>query len=361
MKKITAIILALTMAVSLLAACGKTASPVVSASAPPSPKASSAATPVPITNPLTGETVASDISAVRPYAIMINNISVAQPQVGVSNADIIYEVLAEGGITRMMAIFHSVEGIEKIGSMRSLRPYYLSISMSYDAITVHAGGSEQAYSDVNTYSADDIDGVRGSFASGTFYRDKSRQQYGIEHSLFAVGSGIIATTQQKGFRTEHQSGYDASYGLTFSQKAADQCSDAAGYVKIAYNSSKTTSFTYDKSTGLYTAYQYGGAYTDDGKTDMTFKNVLILFADTSTVDSYGRLAVNLVGSGDGYFCCGGKYTAIKWSRSSADSSFTYKLAGGARLDLGVGKSFISVVPSGGTFGSAVNIRESENG
>jgi hypothetical protein len=77
-------------------------------------------------------------------------------------------VLAEGGITRMMGIFTNMADIDKLGSMRSLRPYYLSISMSYDAITVHAGGSEQAYSDVKTLGADDIDGVRGSYATVPF-------------------------------------------------------------------------------------------------------------------------------------------------------------------------------------------------
>jgi hypothetical protein len=356
MKKITAAILASIMVMTLFTACGKTAEvPASTATPEPSPSA----TQTPIVNPLTGEAVDSDISSVRPYAIMINNISVAQPQVGVSNADIIYEVLAEGGITRMMAIFDSVNGIDKIGSMRSLRPYYLSISMSYDAITVHAGGSEQAYSDVKSYGADDIDGVRGSYANGTFFRDKSRQQYGIEHSLFATGSGIIATTQQKGFRTTHNDGYNTSYNLTFSETAADQCADPAGYVKVAYNTSKNTSFTYDSASGLYTAYQYGDTYTDNGKTPMTFKNVLVLFADTKTVDSYGRLSVNLIGSGDGYFCCGGKYTAIKWQRSDAGSSFSYTLADGSPLSFGVGKSFISVVPTGSTFGSKVTFQASK--
>lgn len=358
MKRFIAVLLALVMSMALLSGCGKTAL-VPAATESPSPTPT--ATPTPIINPLTGETVDTDISMVRPYAIMINNISVAQPQVGVSNADIIYEVLAEGGITRMMAVFDSVKGIEKIGSMRSLRPYYLNISMSYDAITVHAGGSEQAYSDVKTYGADDIDGVRGSFAKGTFFRDKSRQKYGIEHSLFATGSGILATTADKSFRTEHKDGYDTSYGLTFSDTAADQCTDKAGYVKAIYNSSKNTSFVYDAASGLYTAYQYGSTYTDNHKTDMTFKNVLVLLADTKIIDSYGRLAVDLVGSGEGYFCCGGKYVPITWNHRDVNSSFSYSLKDGTPLSFGVGKSYIGVIPTGGTFGSSVEFKEESNG
>jgi hypothetical protein len=77
----------------------------------------------------------------RPYAFMINNIIYAQPQCGISGADIIYETLAEGGITRMMAIFTDLTDVGAIGSIRSIRSYYVDISLAYDAIPIHAGGS----------------------------------------------------------------------------------------------------------------------------------------------------------------------------------------------------------------------------
>ncbi len=357
MKRYISLILALMIVFTLFAGCGKKSTEPTAATETPTVTKE----PEVIINPLTGEASDKDISSIRPYAVMINNIVVAQPQVGISNADILYEVLAEGGITRMMGIFTNMADIEKLGSMRSLRPYYLSISMSYDAITVHAGGSEQAYSDVKTLGADDIDGVRGSYADGTFFRDKSRQKYGIEHSLFATGAGIIKTTEQKGFRTEHKDGYDTAYGLTFDENAANQCTETAVYVKAVYNSSKSTSFVYDAATGLYTGYQYGSVYTDNNEKNMTFKNVLVLKADTKTVDSYGRLAVNLIGSGDGWFCCGGKYVPITWHRSDTNGSFTYTLANGSPLNWGVGKTFISIIPTDGYLGSTVEFKEQYNG
>ena len=91
---------------------------------------------------------------------MINNIQVAMPQCGTSHADIMYEVLAEGGITRMMAIFSNLEGGDALGSIRSLRPYYLSIARSYDAIMVHAGASEAPMPDLASTGWDHIDGVQ---------------------------------------------------------------------------------------------------------------------------------------------------------------------------------------------------------
>ena len=92
-------------------------------------------------NPLTGEPLDAPYTA-RPYSVMINNMISALPQHGVSQADMVYEVLAEGGITRCFALFTDIQSVEKLGSIRSARPYYVDLAYSYDSIYVHAGGSE---------------------------------------------------------------------------------------------------------------------------------------------------------------------------------------------------------------------------
>lgn len=103
-------------------------------------------TPLPFTAPLTGlgrEKEALD----RPMAIMINNFSAARPQSGLTGADVIWEVLAEGGITRLVAIFQSTDALTNtIGPVRSNRAYLIDIADSYGAVMAHAGGSPEAYS-----------------------------------------------------------------------------------------------------------------------------------------------------------------------------------------------------------------------
>ena len=273
--------------------------------------------------PLTGEQLSAKPENTRPFAVMINNIVYAQPQVGISNADIIYEIPAEGGITRMMAIFSHLYDIESVGSIRSLRPYYLSVALSYDAIVIHAGGSEQAYSDVKTYNADHLDGVRDGNTSSMFYRDKSRGQHGSEHTLFFHGANVQPLVEKYQFRTEHNSSYET-------------------------NASKSTSFTYHADTGKYTAVQYKGDYKDGATGEpVPFSNLLILSADMKTVDSYGRLAVDLIGSGTGYFVTGGKYVPIKWARSDINSCFTYTLEDGTALNLSRGTTYVGVIPTNG--------------
>lgn len=297
--------------------------------------------------PLTGEPVDSEPANTRPYAVMINNIVYAQPQVGVSSADLIYEIPAEGGITRMMAIFSDLSDVESVGSIRSLRPYYLSVALSYDAIVIHGGGSEQAYSDVKTYNADHLDGVRDAKASaGIFYRDPSRGQHGSEHTLFFYGTKVADLVQEYGFRTEHNGNYKT--GLNFSDDAVSQGTGDANTITVAFNTSKATQFTYQSGSGKYTAVQYKDDYKDGATGEkVEFSNVLVLSAAMSTVDSYGRLAVELTGSGDGYLACGGKYVPIKWSRSSINDCFTYTLADGTPLNFARGTTYVGVVPTNG--------------
>lgn len=100
---------------------------------------------------------------------MINNAPAARPQSGISEADILYEVLAEGGITRLIGIFQSHAGVVKIGPIRSIRPYLLDIGESYGGITVHAGGSPDAYAILQRQKKADMDeiGRAGPTSGGT--------------------------------------------------------------------------------------------------------------------------------------------------------------------------------------------------
>ena len=351
MKKLFPVILALLM---LLAACGKSSSDTGVSPEPPSvevPDASTEPTATPaqaITNPLTGEEIEADISANRPYAVMLNNIKVALPQCGISKADILYEVLAEGNITRFEAIFSDLNGVGAIGSMRSSRPYYIELALSYDAIYVHAGGSEQAYSDISSKGVDNIDGVRGAYSGEIFYRDPTRMKYGTEHSLFTTSDKVIEYTSTLGYESTHNGTFD--YGLSFIE-APDLGSSAAAAasVNVSFEGIKETKFTYHSDTGYYTGYQYD---TDlvDGTTGeaVQFKNLLVLYAESDILDDYGRRAFDLDGSGTGHFIVNGKTVAIKWSHSGTGSCFKYTLVDGTPLELGVGKSYIAIVPTGST-------------
>lgn len=292
-------------------------------------------------HPLTGEALSQPYSEIRPYAVMTNNIWVAQPQCGLSQAEIVYEALAEGGVTRMMVLYSDLTTDVSMGSIRSLRPYYLSIARAYDAIVLHAGGSEQAYSDLETTGWDHIDGVNGPNSGSYYYRVQARiDNAGYEHSMFIDGLDAIAYAQEQGCRAYHE---DTWTPFTFTDEPLST-GETAENVAVFFRGKETT-FTYDPETNLYAGAQYDKPWAD-GNNDqvLTFRNLLILFAETETVDDYGRLAIDLVGTGTGYHIRDGKYIPIHWSREQEDAPFTYTLEDGTPLDLGVGKTYVGIVP-----------------
>lgn len=296
--------------------------------------------------PLTGELLETDPGNNRPYAVVINNISVAMPHCGVGQADIIYEALAEGEITRMLAVFSDITDAGALGSMRSARPYFIELALSYDAIFVHAGGSEQAYHDISSLSVDNIDGVRGAYGEDIFYRDPTRQAYGYEHSLFTTGEKVLEYTHILGYERAHaQENYD--YGLSFTEFPAVS-GEPAQSVNISFGGLKDTYLSLNEE-GLYTAKQFGKDYIDGNTGELpAFRNLLVLYADTWLVDDYGRRAMTLIGQGEGLYFVDGNMMNINWSHNSTGAPFKYSLTDGTDLLLGIGKTYIAIVPTGST-------------
>ena len=109
---------------------------------------------------LTGKYIDKKVAKKRPIAVMFNNISVASPQSGISQADILYECVTEGGITRLMGIFQNTDS-DRIGSLRSARHYFVSFAKEWDAIYIHVGGSDAAYDKIKALEIDDLNGIYG--------------------------------------------------------------------------------------------------------------------------------------------------------------------------------------------------------
>ncbi len=358
MKK--AILLLLTILLACSCACGKKTvdpseivppnmaehTPAVSTAPVPSVEPEPSEEPVysgPF-NPLTGLPVEEDISQKRPYAIMLNNIKAALPQYSVSQADIIYEMLAEGGITRMLGVYQDISGMGAIGSVRSSRDYYLDLAQGLDAIYIHGGGSPKAYEQIEARGVPAIDGIKGQYAS-MFYRDAYRMQnVAYEHSLFTSGELIQEYAGTYGYRMEHEDGYTCN--MAFADEVLPDGGSASS-VQVNFSSYKTGLFEYDPESGLYMVSEYGAPYVD-GETgeQVSVKNVLVLFCEMYTIagDSSGRMAANLVGSGSGYFACNGQYCAIQWQKASYASPFVYTLADGSPLVFARGTSYINILP-----------------
>ncbi|MBR6917521.1 MAG: DUF3048 domain-containing protein, partial [Clostridia bacterium] len=210
-------------------------------------------------NPLTGLEASEDASDKRPLGVMLNNIYEALPQVGIGDADILFECLAEGGITRLFALFDNYEDLGVIGSIRSSRPYYIDFAQMFDAIYCHAGGSEDAYANIANRGINNIDGVRGD-PLGVYYRDEERMQTkAIEHTLMTTGEGITRTIEYCNYRTELRDGYDypfefPEWGDTYELKSGDDCKK----IHLPISWYQTVDYEYDEKECKYLRYQYNG-------------------------------------------------------------------------------------------------------
>lgn len=358
MKRFFALILALSL---LLCACGSkpaetTAPPTtvpvttepttVPTTVPPEttvPPTAEPTEPPPVdTNPLTGEAL-DEVTDLRPTAVMINNLVKAVPQCGISKADLIYEIVAEGSVTRFMAIFHDLSDVDVIGPVRSVRPYFVRVAQHYGAILSSAGGSDEAYDLIDSLDYDYLNGIAG--AGSWFYRDEWRRtNRGYEHSLMTTGEKLMAAAGKKGVTATME---DVDYGFHFTDEPMTAGETANEIDVWFYSNGKKTTMTYDAGTGLYAMSQHGAASVDaNDDSPITFRNVVVLVADTSVKDKKGHLEVQMTGTGDGYYARDGKIIPIKWSRGSNSDHYVYTDLDGNSVCFGVGKSYVAIVPDG---------------
>jgi hypothetical protein len=309
---------------------------------------------------------------------MLNNRQIAQPQLGVSKADVLFECPVEGGITRMLAVFQDVSNIGTIGSVRSSRLYYVDIAQGYDAVYIYAGGSPQAYSALKSRGIDGVDGVNGKHQE-IFWRDKDRRaSMGYEHSLVTSGERIMKYLPTYGFRLEHKDGYDyapkfapdavipeatvtptatstpsstSTAAVTATPKVTPTATpipaNIAVNVNVRFSNAKSTTLIYNADTGLYAMSQFGGEHKDgDDGALVAFANALVLRAPIGQIsgDTEGRLDVSLAGgSGAGTLFIGGKTCDITWSKKDASSPIVYKLEDGTEPTFRSGKTYVAVI------------------
>ena len=182
----------------------------------------------------------------RPIAVSINNNHAAWPQAGLQDAYLSYELIAEGGITRILAFFKDTN-TEKIGSVRSARHYFLDYVLENDAIFVHYGHSPQALSDIKSLG---INNINGMYDASAFYRDKTLKR-ASEHTAFTTMEKIKKAIKSKGYRTETDKGTLLKYSAVNKDYSKDETSKVANNVSITYSDYQTTSYVYDKENKVY--------------------------------------------------------------------------------------------------------------
>lgn len=275
----------------------------------------------------------------RPIAVMIDNHKGAWPQAGLQKAYAIYEIIVEGGETRLMAVFKG-QDVEKIGPVRSSRHYFLDYALENDAIYVHYGWSPQAEKDISSLNVNNINGITES--TNDFWRIKQKSS---PHNVLTSTAKIKDIAKNK------------NYKLTSTQKSVlnyvkDEVNleseKVANKVKIPYSTLHTTSYEYNPETKTYTRYARGTKQTDFETGDsITTKNIIITFVkntDLNDGENKGRQNLSNVGTFKGYYITNGKAIQITCEKESRKAQTVYKDLNGNEIEVNDGNTFFNICP-----------------
>lgn len=287
-------------------------------------------------------------SKTRPYAVMINNNkAVWGYQAGLQDAYITYQIVVEGGITRMMALFKDKD-TSRIASVRSARHYFLDYALENDAIYAHIGWSPEAQSDISSLGVDVINADN----SNAFTWDSSLP-ISSEHTAYTSISKLKEAASKFGYKEKTNKGLLLNYTAEELPLSKQEGAISATTVKIPYSQSYMTSYVYDAVNKLYKRFQNGNAHTDYvTKAQYTAKNIItykVSNYDLNDGEGKGRQGINNIGSGEGYYISSGFAVPITWEKTSRESKTIYKVkATGKALVVNDGNTFIEIEPSSQT-------------
>ena len=284
-------------------------------------------------------------SKTRPYAVMINCHNNALPQSDVNKAYIVYELMVEGGITRMMALYKDADA-SKIGSVRSARSQYLGYVLENDATYVSAGGSKEGIREVNKLGINRIDVDNSAYGM----RDtKLKRDY--EHTLFTSIDKLKKASKNYNYRTTTDKGLLLKYSEEELDLSKYKSAIKAENISIKYSDYRTSKYTYDSTNKTYLRFMNNTKNTDlTTGNQYTAKNIIVYGVKYTTFTSdnyYGYQKINNIGSGEGYYITNGYAIPITWSKKDLSSKTIYKIKETKEeLVVNNGNTYIQIYPKG---------------
>jgi hypothetical protein len=298
--------------------------------------------PATLPSPLTGLPVDPALAKRPVTGIMIENSDAARPQSGLQDAGVVYEAIAEAGITRFLALFQDAAP-QYIGPIRSLRPYYIDYAAPFQASIVHVGGSPDALSEVSSGSFHNLD----EFANGGyFYRVSSRY---APHNVYASFAQLDALNQKKGYTSSLFTSWprkaDKKLAVPTAKTVDLAISSADYYAHYDYSSASNT---YSRSEGGAPHLDFVSAADKTG-VQLQPKVVIAIVVPQSqgALDDSGAYYTDYSDSGSGpaYIFQDGGVTVGAWTKGGTTSQISFADANGLAIKLDAGQTWISLVGS----------------
>ncbi|MEK7551033.1 MAG: DUF3048 domain-containing protein [Patescibacteria group bacterium] len=304
----------------------------------------------------------------RPLGVMIENHQEARPQSGLSGADIVYEAIAEGGITRFLSVFYCQDaGV--LGPIRSARTYFLDFISEYGdyPLYAHVGGANQpgpadAISQIADYGwsgYNDLDQFGAS--APTYLRDDSRlPDVATEHQMYSSVSKLLTYAANKRKLVdvnEEGESWDekfVQYKFTEDAKASERGTSQSLNLAFWDNAQYTVDWKYDPKTNDYKRSNGGKPHLDlNNKKQLSAKNIVILLMKESSANDGYENNVHLLyqtkGSGKAIVLMNGKRTDATWKKANRTARTILTDSSGKEIEFNRGLIWFEIYAADGDF------------
>lgn len=254
--------------------------------------------------PFTGIETDEDVTN-RAVAVMVSNQVQARPQSGLTKADIVFEMLTEGNITRFMAIYQSTEP-DVVGPVRSAREYFFTLADNYDAIYVYQGAADFINEMITSQEIEHLQGATYDNDGHLFIREAFRK---TPHNSYLQFGAVYDVAAEEGYETSFT--YEP---LSFLDENSEIDGEDANYVKIDYYGGKPiVEFEYDETTQKYTRYNDQEKSVElESEIPIQVDNVFIVETEHEVIDKELRRAIDIDSGGTAYLLQRGKVQHIEW-------------------------------------------------
>lgn len=268
----------------------------------------------------------------RVVMVSIGNSIMARPQEGLAEAELVYEFLVEGGVTRLLALYWG-DIPDKIGPVRSVRPYIIETALEFDALLLHAGACPAGFELLERRQAEHLDQI---FNSRYYWRSNERKPpYNLYTGNYKFSPYLKKLTGQE-YKTR----------FPFQRISFINANDLkANKIKINYWGNYRVYYRYDPDKNIYYRYisDQEQPHYDGNGSQLNTRNLIVQYAATRVIDSVGRLSIDLNSTGKALIFKDGIVKGGYWEKPADDWTKFYG-QDGQEIRLNPGKTWIQVVP-----------------
>lgn len=297
-----------------------------------------------VRNPLTGEADYDEaLLNNKPVFVVVENTAAARPQWGLTSSDMVFEMVAEGGIARMLLVYSDISRLpDKIGPVRSARNYFVEVVEGFGGAFIHFGGPPNAYNALNENGTVRMDGLT---SEGTYFkRDADRLAAGVSREHTAYTSKEMATN----YFTDNELDLtiEDTYKKPFKFNAETVKLGGGDCTEITFTLSSGYKYTYtlNEEDNRYYSKLNGNSFVDSEGTQQSFDNVIICYTNIYPLDdgTNDKRVVIELNQGNGVYVSNGTYEEITWEKGDATDSFKFYGADGEELKLNIGKTYVGI-------------------